>query len=572
MTIFVHTIAAAPATWLCPAKRKRWQMTELRGPAPAGAVNGNPWQGKVVHEALDAAGTTWPDHTALVDGDTTLTFRELTVRRDALAAVLARRGVDQGTHVAVYLRRSWEHVVLLHALWRLGAVVITLNTAWETDELDYALTFTEAEFLITGTSVAGKRIAHRIAALGLPEYGPVDNPRFPRLRAVVLEDPDTAGHEWHLQSWLRAAAGPPPPAARTQNAVILFTSGSTARPKGVVIRQEALLGSAHFFMGRLGLTESDRFLGLGQYFHAGGLVQLLGSALYGTTHHLFDGFQLEKIVHAIRVHTITATTGFDLVLARIWDEFDRIGQPCPIHKVGCAPGMALYDRLEDAGATVVMMYAMSEAANMVTLTEPSLESERDRMSNGYPMPGITVRICDPDSGSAQPAGTPGEICFTGWNLFSGYYNAPEQTDRAIDEDGFFHTGDYGWLDEEGRLYYRGRYSMMVKTGGENVSETEVENFLVREVAGVVGAAVVGAPDERWGEAVVAFVELAPGVLFDPVALRDACRARLAGYKIPKRFLQVTAGQWPTSPMGKLRKQELRATARESHRPNTSATP
>ncbi|AWK73896.1 hypothetical protein CBI38_22375 [Rhodococcus oxybenzonivorans] len=535
-------------------------MTDLGTQALFGPVSGNPWQGRVVHEAIDAAAAAWPDHDAIVDGDTTLTFSELTTRRDALAAVLAQRGVSRGTHVALYLRRSWEHVVLLHALWRLGAVVVTLNTGWETDELEYALNFTDAEFLIASTSVAGVAVSHRITGLGLPEHGPVTNPRFPSLRAVVGEDSDATSHEWHLQSWMRAEPGPLPEPVRTQDAVILFTSGSTARPKGVIVRQESLLGSAHFFMGRLGLTDSDRFLGLGQYFHAGGLVQLLGTNLYGTAHHLFDGFQLKKIVRAVDEYGITATTGFDLVLSRIWDEFDRIERPCPLHKVGCAPGMAMHDRLEDAGATVVMMYAMSEAANMVSLTEP-VESERDRMSNGYPLPGVTVRICDPDSGALMPAGTPGEICFAGWNLFSGYYKAPEETSRAMDGDGFFHTGDYGWLDEKGRLYYRGRYSMMVKTGGENVSETEVENFLVREVAGVVGAAVVGAPDERWGEAVVAFVELAPGVAFDPHWLREACRGRIAGYKIPKRFIQVAAGDWPTSPMGKLRKQELRIAAR-----------
>ncbi|RYF58566.1 MAG: long-chain fatty acid--CoA ligase, partial [Comamonadaceae bacterium] len=537
-------------------------MTDRGTQALSGPVTGNPWQGRVVHEAIDAAVAAWPDHAAIVDGGTTLTFRGLAMRRDALAAVLAQRGVGQGTHVALYLRRSWEHVVLLHALWRLGAVVITLNTGWETDELEYAVAFTDAEFLIASTTVAGAPVGQRITGLGLPKHGPVTTARFPALRAVVVEDPEADAHEWHLQSWLRTEPAPLPEPARTQDAVILFTSGSTARPKAVIVRQESLLGSAHFFTGRLGLTESDRFLGLGQYFHVGGLVQLLGTTLHGTAHHIFDGFQLKAMVRAVHEHGITATAGFDLVLARIWDEFDSNGWPCPLHKVGCGGGMALYDRLEDSGATVVMMYAMSEAANMVSLTEPRLESERDRMSNGYPLPGVTVRICNPDSGGAEPPGTPGEICFTGWNLFSGYYKAPEQTKQAIDDDGFFHTGDYGWLDEEGRLYYRGRYSMMVKTGGENVSETEVENFLVREVAGVVGAAVVGAPDERWGEAIVAFVELQPGIPFDPNSLREACRGKIAGYKIPKRFLQINSGEWPTTPMGKLRKQELRIAARQ----------
>lgn len=527
-----------------------------------GSTDDNPWQGRGAYDALAAAAAAWPDHVALIDGPTTLTFTDLEARAEALAEGLARLGVSEGTHVALYLRRSWEHAALLFALWRMGAVVVTLNTAWEVDEIDYALTLTDAEFLVTSTTVAGSPVAPRITGLGLPVGGAVTTARFPSLRGVIVDSPDAADHDWRVQTWLSNERAESPPAAISQGAVILFTSGSTSRPKAVVVRQESLLGSAHYFMGTLGLTDADQFLGLGQYFHAGGLVQLLGTIQYGASHHIFDGFQLEQMTRAVHDHGITATTGFDLVLSRIWDEFDRNGWSCPLVKVGCAPGLALHDRLEDAGATVVMMYAMSEAANMVSLTAPAAESERGRMSNGYPLPGVTVRICDPISRVVQPPGTPGEICFKGWNLFTGYYKAQEETARAVDDDGFFHTGDYGWLDEDGRLYYRGRYSMMIKTGGENVSEAEVESFLVREVEGVVAAAVVGAPDERWGEAVVAFVEMAPGSSFDPDRFREACRGRIAGYKIPKRFHQVPSGRWPTSPMGKLMKQELRTVASE----------
>ncbi|MFJ8001304.1 class I adenylate-forming enzyme family protein [Streptomyces sp. NPDC096310] len=532
---------------------------------------GNPWQGRFIGEAIDTAAARWPDRPAVVDGDTTMTFTELTARRDALSAVLAERGIVQGTHVALHMRRCWEHVVLLHALWRSGAVVITLNTAWEADELDYALRFTDTEFLFTSAAVAGKPVAHRLTSLGLPEHGAVAEPRYPALRAVILEDRGAADSDWHVQGWLDTDLGVPPEPAAVQDSVIVFTSGSTSRPKGVIVRQESLLGSAHYFMGRLGLTADDRFLGLGQYFHAGGLVQLLGPALYGAAHHLYDGFRPTEMARAAHEQAITATTGFDLVLSRLLDEFAEHDWPCAFRKVGAAPGTAVHDRLEDAGATVVMMYAMSEAANMVTLTEPALGSERGRMSNGYPLPGVTVRICGPVTRAPQPPDAAGEICFKGWNLFSGYFKAPDLTQEAIDAEGFFHTGDYGWLDDAGRLYYRGRYSMMIKTGGENVSETEVESFLIREVEGVASAAVVGVPDERWGEAVVAYVELAPGVKFDSDALREACRGRLAGYKIPKRFLQVAPGEWPTTPMGKLRKQDLRAAARQSE-PDRPITP
>jgi fatty-acyl-CoA synthase len=549
-------------------------VTETSTPSVYGAAATNPWLGKVVRDALDTATDRWPDRVAIVNGETQLTFAELAACRDRLASALARRGVGEGTHVGLLLRRSWEQVVLLHALWRLGAVAVTLNTSWEAFELEYALGFTDVEILIASTNVAGASLTGRLTSVDLPVQGPISSSRLPRLRSVVTDDPSASTDaDWRLQDWLDEPAGELPPVSHAQDTVMIFTSGSSSRPKAVVVRQESLLGSAHFFMGQLGLTSSDRFLGLGQHFHAGGLVQLLGTMLYGAEHYLFDGFQLDAMVRTIHERKINATTGFDLVLIRILDELDRIGWPSPLVAVGAAPGTAVHDRLEDSGARVVMMYAMSEAANMVTLTAPALESERGRMSSGYAMPGVSIRICDAVTGEVLPVGTPGEICFHGWNLFSRYYNDPEKPAEAIDEDGFFHTGDYGFIDDEGRLYYRGRYSMMIKTGGENVSETEVESFLMREVPGVVAAAVVGAPDERWGEAVVAFVELEPGMALDPEALRDACRGKIAGYKIPKRFYDVKNNGWPTSPMGKLMKQELRATASQpSTGPSEATTP
>ena len=532
-------------------------------PSVYGTATTNPWLGKVVCEALDLAADRWPDSPAIVNGETQLTYAELVARRDALASALARRGIGEGTHVGLFLRRSWEQVVLLHAAWRLGAVIVALNTSWEADELEYAVGFTDIEILVASTNVAGAPVTRQLIDLGVPLHGPISNPRFPSLRGVVTDDPAASPDpNWHLQAWLDEPAGELPPVSGAQDTVMIFTSGSSSRPKAVVVRQESLLGSAHFFMRQLGLTSADRFLGLGQHFHAGGLVQLLGTTLNGAEHHLFDGFQPEAMARTIHERKITATTGFDLVLARILDELEHNGWRSPLVSVGAAPGTSVHDRLENSGAQVVMMYAMSEAANMVTLTAPDLESERDRMSSGFAMPGVSLRICDVVTGESLPAGAPGEICFRGWNLFSRYHGDPEKTAEVIDKDGFFHTGDYGFIDEDGRLYYRGRYSMMIKTGGENVSETEVESFLTRELPGVVTAAVVGVPDERWGEAVVAFVELEPGMPFDQEALRNACRGKIAGYKIPKRFHQIISSDWPTSPMGKLMKQDLRIAASE----------
>jgi acyl-CoA synthetase (AMP-forming)/AMP-acid ligase II len=223
--------------------------------------------------------------------------------------------------------------------------------------------------------------------------------------------------------------------------------------------------------------------------------------------------------------------------------------------------------LERRGIKVMLMYSMTEAGNQVSLTNPLQESESGRMSNGVPLPGVDVKICNHETSVVLPPNTAGEICFRGWNTFVEYDHMPEATAAVFDSDGFFHTGDYGWIDDDGRLYYRGRYSMMIKSGGENVSVTEVEDFLISKVPSIRSAAVVGIPDDKWGEAVVAFVERAEGGYVDDDQLRAACKGRLAGYKIPRKFIALGADEWPAGSTGKIDRLELRRRAIADTKPD-----
>jgi acyl-CoA synthetase (AMP-forming)/AMP-acid ligase II len=167
-----------------------------------------------------------------------------------------------------------------------------------------------------------------------------------------------------------------------------------------------------------------------------------------------------------------------------------------------------------------------------------------------------VRICDPESGKVLRAGDQGEIRFRGWVMMDGYYQQGGSLRLDVDEDGFFRTGDYGYMDEAGRVYYRGRYAMMIKTGGENVSQIEVENFLMSEILEIRQAAVVGIPDDQWGELVVAFVETNDGNEIETEQLRERCKGRLAGYKIPRFVITVAESDWPLTPTGKIVKSDL----------------
>lgn len=512
----------------------------------------NPWNGRTVPEMLDAAVATHGSSPAIVDGARVLSFSELAALRDRLAASLHERGITDGTHVAVFMAKSWEYVVLLHAVWSLGAVAVPLNTMWRADEVARSLAESDAQVLVAGRYAAGRPIAEVIDELGLPWGGSVVPGRFSALSQVIAA--------YDLRSLMSERTGRPAHRASRQEALLLFSSGSTASPKAVALRQDGLLGTATYFFQELGVGAQDRFLSLGPYYHAGGIVQLLGSNLTGATHYLFDGVDVPRIVDAAVRDQCTAMTGFDPVLNRILDELAHRGARMPFTKIGCAPGTDSYQRFVELGVRPLMMYALSEGGNIVTLTAPG-ELELGRMSNGRPLPGITVTIRDLSTGLEVPPGAEGEICFKGWNLFRGYYNwSAEQDGGALltDEDDLFHTNDIGRLDDAGRLYYLGRYSSMIKTGGENVSAAEVEHFLVQTFPDVVTAAVVGVPDAQWGEAVVAFVELAPGApAFDESKMRAACRGRIAGYKIPKSIFEIRAGQWPVTESGKLLKTSLR---------------
>jgi fatty-acyl-CoA synthase len=178
-------------------------------------------------------------------------------------------------------------------------------------------------------------------------------------------------------------------------------------------------------------------------------------------------------------------------------------------------------------------------------------------SNGRATSG-ELRITDPTTGAVLGPNEPGEICVKGPSLFSGYYKRPDETAKCMDLDGFFHSGDRGYLDEKGYLYYQGRFKEMIKSGGENVSINEVEEFLTSQVPGIRRVAVCATPHPKWGEAVTAVVVPDPGVTEE--SIREACRGELAPYKIPKRIIFVAEDDWSVTPTGKINRQVMRTTA------------
>jgi fatty-acyl-CoA synthase len=223
---------------------------------------------------------------------------------------------------------------------------------------------------------------------------------------------------------------------------------------------------------------------------------------------------------------------------------------------------ATFDAIYGMGfGHVGSLYATSETAGCTAFFpyRDRFDVERMKQSNGRVTSG-EIRIVSQETGEPVPTGEPGEICMKGPSVFQGYYNMPEETARCFDADGFFHSGDLGWFDADGYLYFRGRYKEIIKTGGENVSMSEVEMWLTSEIPGVIRAVICGTPDEKWGESITALIEADPAFDLTEQKVRDACRGRIAGYKIPKRVYFVGHETWKITPTGKLDRRTAQETA------------
>jgi fatty-acyl-CoA synthase len=315
------------------------------------------------------------------------------------------------------------------------------------------------------------------------------------------------------------------------------------------------------------LTAQDRVLVPWPTFHVSGIsAGMMMATLREAPCWLIESYDPAEALRIIEREQITTFLGFDTTFTTL------IGQPdfapsrvSSMQRMLLATGPAVYDRVFKAFPNLrigMKCYAMTETCGPTALVYPDCtDAERRKYGHGTLTPDAQLRICDPQTDTPCAPGVRGEIRLRGPLLFDGYEGMIAQTQAAFDAEGWFRTGDLGWLDEQGMLFYDGRLKRMIKTGGENVSEREVETWLEERIAGVNLAQVVGVPDALWGEAVVAFLEPLPGIELDPAVIRAACKGRIADYKIPKQIWIVSETQWPRNEVGKISKDALVARAR-----------
>ena len=474
-----------------------------------------------------------PDRLALVFEDERWTFAELDRRVSGAAGRLTVAGVEPENLVALLARNGSGFAQLVHAVPRLGAVLVPLNVRLTTDELAWQLRDSGAKFLVSDEPNAAnaaelKKSLPSLSCLSLAE---------------LTEHDDTE----------RLDVGEERVSLSAVHSVI-YTSGTSGRPKGAMLTFGNHLWSALGSALNLGLRSDDRWLACMPLFHVGGLAILLRSVIYGSTAVVQESFDPDTVNRAIDEDAITTVSVVSAMLSRMLEARGERSYPETLRCVLAGGGPLPRRLLEECvrrSVPVVQTYGLTEAASQVATLSPE-DAPLKLGSAGRPLFATEIRIVD-EQGRTLPAGEAGEIVVRGPTVTSGYLNDIEATARAL-RDGWLHTGDIGHLDEEGLLYVLDRRDDLIVSGGENVYPAEVEEVL-RSHPAVLDAAVVGLPDERWGRRVAAAVALRPGSEPDEEELLTFCRNHLASYKTPTQLRIVE--QLPRNAAGKLLRRAVR---------------
>lgn len=536
------------------------------------------WKELTLNKSLAYACRNWGARTALVHGERQYTYSELQREVFELAQGLRELGVQKGTRVAYLLPNSADWACFLYAALNLGVIIVPLNLTWVGREIEQGLRLTDAEILVMVDELRGKNLVDilqtQLPQLREAESGNIRIESLPHLRKIVtlsasgrqygfaadFQEIKASGRNFNADEMLSLGEQIAP----DDICSFMLTSGSTGFPKPAVHTQNSILFNIANIADCHDIRADDRVLHYAPTYHIAGIEVFLMSHLRGSVIHLADFFEPEWAMRIIEKERITVMWGFDvhyLMMKRhpryaVYDisSLDRVlignspGTYDEIKSMGIPHHGNIYGSTENGGAHAHFPYRHRD------------DEKRKKYSNGMPMPYMETKIVDPVTGARLGVNELGEICSRGPGLFQGYYNMPEDTAAAIDEEGFYHSGDYGWIDEKGFIYYRGRIKDTVKTGGENVSAREVEVTLEAETSWINTAVVFGIPDAQWGEAVIAMVELKDGVSVSEDELKKCCKNLMAGYKVPKRFIFAKASDWVITPTGKFDKKAIREKA------------
>ncbi len=526
------------------------------------------------------AAARYPEADAVIFPDQRHTYASLNEAAVRAARSLAGLGLRPGDHLGILMPNSMDFVEVMLGAAMIGAWVVPINARYKDHEIAYVIENADLKLLVTSDLIADHvdfvELLHRCLP-GLaeaPDPAALDLPAAPLLQSIVLlssgANPapvpssmldrtafdaaaaritDAEVHRWRSRVRLRDVA------------LMMYTSGTTADPKGCPLTHEALVRtSVNACSDRFELTAEDRFWDPLPLFHMSSILPLIGCMDAGAAYITLTHF--EPILGIAQLRDERATVCFStfppittaLLNHPEWDaaEFARIRLMNNV-----APPDALR-RIHAALPTAnhTNAYGLTECGGVAAFSHPDDPPEKRPVTSGRPLPGIELQIRDPETGAPIDApNTRGQIWMRGYCVFEGYYKDPAKNAQCFDADGWFDTGDLGALDEDGRVSFLGRLKDMLKVGGENVAALEIESYLQTHPA-VNIAQVVGVPDARYDEVPAAFVELVPGAEVTPDDLIAHCRGRIASFKVPRHIRFIAPDAWPMSAT-KVQKYRLR---------------
>jgi acyl-CoA synthetase (AMP-forming)/AMP-acid ligase II len=517
---------------------------------------------------LDAAGRLG-DTEAIVDGDLRMTYAELDTAVGAAAAAIIGAGVVKGDRVAIWAPNSALWIVAALGLQRAGAVLVPINTRFLGEEAAFVLEKSQAKILFTTTDFLGRDFPASLAqAAGgyAADRHVADLPGLQRMVALSGQ-PGQATQSWNefldLGCGVDAAAVERRAASVTPDDLsdILFTSGTTGRPKGAMCTHGQTLRAYAVWNNVVGLREGDRYLIVNPFFHGFGYKSgWLASILAGATILPLQTLDVPTVLEVVRTERITVLPGTPTLFQTMLEHpaYSREGVgTLRLVVTGAAnvPSELLHRIRSEVGFEhIVTGYGLTESCAIVSMCRYTDPLDVVASSAGRPLPGVEVRIVAPD-GAVQPTGREGEILVRGYTLMRGYLDEPQQTASAIDAQGWLHTGDIGVLDDDGRLHITDRLKDMFIVGGFNAYPAEIEQILSRH-PDIAQVAVIGVADERMGEVGAAFVIARAGRDITPDDVIAFSRANMANYKVPRHVYIVD--ELPLNAGGKVLKTELRA--------------
>lgn len=521
-----------------------------------------------IGDALDAAALKWGEQIGWVFEDQRFSYRQMKEGADRVARALLASGIGQGDVVAVWMPNLAHFALLEFACAKIGAIIGAINTRSKTFEVEHFLKHSEAKLLV----MVDRFLKHDFVATldavcpadARSAGGDVAEGRCGPLRKVisVSAQPDERAQAWDAFVELgdTVTADALANVQRQQKPddpiLIQYTSGTTSLPKGALCNHRYVLNFGGVLMQRLGMEAGDAFLNTQPFYHVGGSCGAVPAPLtIGCTVVSAEYYEVERILTLIERERCVARSGYGAMYIMEMNhprfrEFDLSS----LQAGWCVGTPELMARVRDEMHIpgLLQIYGATEVGGTSAWVDDSWDA-RSR-SCGTPIHGTELKIVDPVTGATLPAGEIGEICMRGWWKMNGYLRQPAETAKTIDADGWVHTGDLGRLDAHGYLYFSSRLKDMLKIGGENVSAQEVEAVLLGHPR-IAQAAVIGAPDERLTEVVMAIVEPRHNEAVTEAEIIAYCAERMANFRVP-RYVRITE-TWPLTDSGKIQKHKLR---------------